>query len=186
MISFEQARQIALDKIGPDCGLINEATGEKPYGWYFCYQSKAYQESGRMEDMLIGHGGFLVEKMDGRVVEFGSVYPLGRYFELYEAGFKYRAYDLTISRIYDLNQTLDFLQRLPLGYVIPEVEHGVTWRIPRMYTRKQFKKMLARLPCIFTECHFYFDYGAYEVFQKMTKSCCCEFQLTEHRPDAFS
>lgn len=52
MITFQQAKQIALDRIGPDCALIEKATVEKPYGWYFCYQSKAYLESRKIEDML--------------------------------------------------------------------------------------------------------------------------------------
>ena len=41
MISFEEAKNIALAKIGPDCGLVESATIEKPYGWYFCFQSRA-------------------------------------------------------------------------------------------------------------------------------------------------
>ena len=35
MLSFDEAKQIALERIGPECVLLESATLEKPYGWYF-------------------------------------------------------------------------------------------------------------------------------------------------------
>lgn len=67
MITFEQAKQIALKTIGPNCGLIEAATQEKPYGWYFMYQSKAWLRTRDIHHMLLGNGGFIVEREDGRV-----------------------------------------------------------------------------------------------------------------------
>ena len=40
MLTFEQATWIPLDEIGLGCGLIEDMTLEKPYGWYFMYQSR--------------------------------------------------------------------------------------------------------------------------------------------------
>ena len=78
MISFEQAKKIAIQKIGPECGLIEESTVEKPYGWYFIYQSNEWLRTRNIRDALIGSGGFIVEREDGRIYEFGSAYPRSR------------------------------------------------------------------------------------------------------------
>jgi hypothetical protein len=39
--------------------------------------------------MTIGSGGFIVERENGRVFEFGSAYPLEMWIANYEKGFKY-------------------------------------------------------------------------------------------------
>jgi hypothetical protein len=46
VLDYAQARQIALMHIGPECDLIDSAEFEKPYGWYFLGQCKAYLQTG--------------------------------------------------------------------------------------------------------------------------------------------
>lgn len=87
MITFDEAQIIALEKIGADCVILTRQTLEKPYGWYFSFQSKKYLETKNFSDMLVGSGGFIVEKETGKVVEFGSAYSLEKNFEIYEKGF---------------------------------------------------------------------------------------------------
>jgi len=177
-ISFDQAKQIALQHIGPECGLMEENTIEKPYGWYFIGQSKEFLRTGDEHHMLVGSGGFIVERENGRIYEFGSAYSTERNFAAYEWGLKYESYDLTITKIRDLEKTLHHLLTLNLTYVIPEVAHGRTWRIPKPYTREQLAQKLRVLPCIFENCRgFYFKY---EQLLELERARCCEYQLAEH------
>ena len=61
-MTFEEAQNIALSKINSDCDILSDSIIEKPYGWYFNHQSKKYIETGNISEMLVGSGGFLVEK----------------------------------------------------------------------------------------------------------------------------
>ena len=76
MIDYLQARSIALESIGDENSLLDDLEFEKPYGWYFAAQSKAYLLSGEMRDMRFGSGGFIVERENGRIFQFGSGLPL--------------------------------------------------------------------------------------------------------------
>jgi hypothetical protein len=81
MITYDEARRIAAASIGPDSALVESATFEKPYGWYFYSQSRDFLASGDIEDMLIGSAGFIVERDGGRVFGFGSAYPVEKWIE---------------------------------------------------------------------------------------------------------
>lgn len=183
MITFEEARRIALDKIGPNCALVESATIEKPYGWYFLGQSRAFLETGDHMHMLLGSGGFIVERADGRVFEFGSAYPTERWIANYERGFKYHRYDLTVSAVSDPEAAVGLLARLDMTYVIPEPDGGTVWVIPRRYTREQLQRKLERLPCTFAGQAFW---HRVEVFDEIDASGCCTYELREHTPEAGS
>jgi len=178
MICFEEAKRIALAYIGPDCALVDAATMEKPYGWYFLGQSRAFLETGDSSKMLLGSGGFIVEREAGRVFEFGSAYPRERWIANYERGFKYECYDLTIIAVSDLERAIGLLQRLDMVYVIPEEENGTVWRIPRRYTQEQVRERLGRLPCTFAEQAFW---HRVDVFDEIDASGCLKYELREHR-----
>ena len=180
MITFEEAKQIALNEIGPDCALFENKIIEKPYGWYFCYQSKAYFVSGNWHDALIGNGGFIVEREDGRVFEFGSAYELERNFAAYEAGFKFHSYDLTIISVSDTKQTVSLLHKLDMVYVTPEYEHGVVWKIPQRFTKSQIRFLISSLPHTFYAQNFSFRI---EVFAEIDVAGCCKYALREHPPE---
>jgi hypothetical protein len=180
MISFDQAKELAIRKIGPRCGLIEESTIEKSYGWYFLFQSKEWLKSRDWRHALVGSGGFIVERADGRIYEFGSAYSLERNFAAYEYGLKYQLYDMVVTRIHQFETTLDLLLTLDLTYVIPEFAHGRLWRIPIPYDRKQLADNLQSLPCTFPDCRgFYFKY---EQFLELDRARCCEYELHGH-PD---
>jgi hypothetical protein len=177
MISFEEAKSIALAEIDADCALLDEVTLEKPYGWYFCFQSKRFLETGDFRDSLVGSGGFIVEKADGRIFRFGSAYPLERNLRAYEAGFKFELYDLIVKKVRDIRQATLLLNKLDMTYVVPEVEHGVEWKIPKRYTEKQIKQRLEKLPATFEKQKFYFRF---EVFEEINLARCCEYEIQEH------
>ena len=178
MISFEKAKQIALDKIGPDCALIDDATLEKPYGWYFHYQSKAYLRSGDDMDVLVGNGGFIVEREGGYVFAFNTAYPLKRHFAAYEAGFKYECYDLAILSVSNLPETVDFLLKLSMTFIEPEEAYGTVWRVPQNYSEARIRSALAALPHTFENQEFY---NRFETFLALDKAECCKYQLRGYR-----
>ena len=179
MITFEQAKQIALDTIGPDCALYEDSTLEKPYGWYFSYQSNNYIQSGNFDDMLLGIGGFIVERDDGYVFTFTAAESLEDNLASYEAGFRYDTYDLTILSISDREKTLYLLANIGLSYVIPEEEGGVVWRIPKRYTEEHLREMLVTLPYTFYHQDLTARYKAFSMV--IDKIGCCQYRLQGHR-----
>lgn len=173
MISFEEAENIALNRIGIDCALLREYITERPYGWHFCFQSKSYIETGNIGEMIIGSGGFLVEKEGGKVIEFGSAFTSDENFKIYEKGLFGRN-DLIILKVREVNEAVRLLNRLQMKYVKPEFEHGISWKIPKIYNQKQIKEAISKLPCVFKNQNFYFRY---DEFQKIEKSKCFEYEL---------
>lgn len=183
MISFEEAKRIAIAKIGPDCALVDSATLEKPYGWYFLGQSRAYLETGDIGKMLVGSGGFIVERDSGRVFVFGSAYPRERWIANYERGFKYDRYDLNVVAVSDFRMAVGLLQRLGMQYVIPEEENGTTWMVPQNFTQDRIREKLARLPCVFANQAFW---HRVDIFDEIDASGCCRYELHEHPADSKS
>ena len=176
MISFEEAKQIALARIGSNCALIESATFEKPYGWYFNFQSRAYLETGAVLTTLFGRGGFIVERSDGRIFEFGSGYPVQQWIANYERGFKYDRYDLCIVAVASLPKTMELLYLLDMHYVEPEEEYGIVWKIPRQYSFTQIAAALCQMPCIFSDQAFW---HRVDVFDEIDASGCCKYELRE-------
>jgi hypothetical protein len=177
MITYEHARAIAEGKIRADCALMDECILEKPYGWYFCYQSKTYLRTRNVSDLLVGSGGFIVSKENGAFFEFGSGRSLQQNFAAYESGFKYESYDLVIRRVNNLAQTIDFLMELPIYYVIPELEHGVEWKIPRPFTEAMFEEKLSSLPSTFSNLKLNLYY---EIFLERAPSNFCEYEMVQY------
>jgi hypothetical protein len=162
VITFEEAKQIALNHIHPDCALVEDEISEKPYGWYFFYQSRAYLQSGNILDRLIGGGGFIVDRDDGYVFEFGSGYPLSRNLKAYEAGFKYDSYDLKIVSINSFQETLDWLLTLSMPY----------------YGKDNLESVLMSLPYTFFNQGLWFRA---EEFLTIDQSKCCQYELYGRR-----
>lgn len=168
MITFEQAKEIALSKTGADFILNKNQIIEKPYGWYFCFHSKSD------DDIIFGSNGFIVDRDDGSICRFGSAYSLDQNFAAYEAGFKYDLYNLIILSVSDIQKTVQFLRDLNMTYVNSEEENGTIWRIPKDYTVEQIQSALQSLPCTFFDQSFNF---AFEKFLKIDKENCCKYKL---------
>ena len=92
MLTFQDAERVAqsvLEKesrlAGTKLQIVRELTIAKDYGWIFRYQSAAYIRTRDFYDILLGNAPFLVQKSDGRVVVFGTAYPLEWYIAQYES-----------------------------------------------------------------------------------------------------
>ena len=91
MISFEQARLIALEKIGPYNGLLDEYTIAKPLGWYFQYQSNAFLQTRDDRELYLSGCSFIVDRERGDIYEFGSLGSAERNLAAYAYGLRYEA-----------------------------------------------------------------------------------------------
>ena len=178
MLTYEEARRIAEAHAGK-LVLMEEAIREEPFGWYFVAQSRAYVETRKLEHMLVGSGGFVVDRETGRVHEFGSAHPLERNLRAYAKGFRYSRYDLTILSVRDLDTTVRLLKDLQMTYVEPEEAYGVVWRIPKEYRASQLRKFLHQLPYTFSGYNFFYSV---EVFEEIDEADCCTYELREHQP----
>lgn len=178
MLTYEDALRIALAHAGPGQGLIEAATRELPFGWYFLAQSRTYLATGDVQHRAVGSGGFVVDRETGRVHEFGSAFTTERNLRMYAKGFRYASYDLTITKVSDLVTTARLLHGLGMSYVEPEEAHGVVWRIPRHCQVAQLKHLLQQLPYTFAGYNFYLSL---EVFEEMDAARCCAYELREHR-----
>jgi hypothetical protein len=58
MIDFETAKQIAIEHIGADCALVEEATFEKPYGCIFMNKQKLFSKPTNSGMRWLGLGVF--------------------------------------------------------------------------------------------------------------------------------
>ena len=173
MITFEEARTIALKNIPSDCDILPDSIIEKPYGWYFNFQSKEYIKTGNIRAILVGGGGFVVEKESGKIFYFGSAFSVEENFKIYERGLIGRK-DLIILKVRELNESVRLLNRLQMTYVIPEFEHGVVWKIPKPYNEKQIKEAITKLPFTFKNQIFS---SRYDEFEKIDDSKCFDYEL---------
>lgn len=65
--------------------VLEDETIEKPWGWVFFYQSKAYLESGDFRDMVGGNAPYIVNRQTGAITETGTAYDIEHYINEYEA-----------------------------------------------------------------------------------------------------
>ncbi|MDF7670811.1 YrhB domain-containing protein [Orbaceae bacterium ESL0721] len=85
MITFDNAVQKANEYIKEsDIPLVITLQGRFSEGWFFCFQSKEYLETGESSCQLIGNSPFIVDKDDGKIYELGTAYPLEKYLKDYE------------------------------------------------------------------------------------------------------
>jgi hypothetical protein len=177
MITFEEAKQVALARVLPGCALMESRTMEKPYGWYFYQQSLEYIKTGDYRHALMGSFGFIVERTIGRVYDFGSAFPLEKWFANYERGFRSSRLDLSILTVADVEKTLSLLAPLTASRPAPE---EMRWQVPRSYARDELREMLSRLPCTLTNLSLW---GDVRIFDEIDTSGCCRYELHEHVPE---
>ena len=92
MISPTQARRIVrdyLDQLERDTGeeleVVDAETIEKPFGWVFVYNSRAYLRTGEFSDRLAGNAPLIVDRETGKLHVTGTAKPVEDYIAEYEA-----------------------------------------------------------------------------------------------------
>lgn len=85
MITFDDAVKKANEYIkDTDIPLVITLQGRFSEGWFFCFQSKEYLETGDFSAQLAGNGPFIIDKDTGQLHELGTAYPLEKYLQDYE------------------------------------------------------------------------------------------------------
>ncbi|MEM0909792.1 MAG: YrhB domain-containing protein [Pseudomonadota bacterium] len=84
----EAELEITKDKYNPiDCAVLEEETIEKPWGWVFFYQSKAYIETGEFMHMLDGNAPIIINRNTAELIHTGTAHDIEYYITEYEKTF---------------------------------------------------------------------------------------------------
>ncbi|MBZ6387003.1 MULTISPECIES: YrhB domain-containing protein [Pantoea] len=90
MITFDEAVAKAVDHLsGEEIPMVITLQGRFAEGWFFCFQSREYLETGNDSALLAGNAPFIVDKDTGEIHEFGTAYPLEKYLHEYEENKKH-------------------------------------------------------------------------------------------------
>jgi hypothetical protein len=131
-----------------------------------------------MENVLVGaYYGFIVGKVHGDLHQPGSAFSIEKWLTGYELGLHNGPHDLIITRINDKLATKKYLKGLRLTYYKPELENGVTWRIPQTFTDEMIDKRIANLPCRFMNQRFVFYI---DDFKEINASKIFEYELIKN------
>jgi hypothetical protein len=91
MISADEAREIASQYVlrqerrsGITLKLVHEQTIEKPFGWVFFYDSKAFLETGNFESTILGNAPIIVNRRTGELHVTGTAKPIEEYIADYD------------------------------------------------------------------------------------------------------
>lgn len=80
----EDLEQLSRELHSVDCVVLENKTIEKPWGWVFFYQSRAYVESGDEFEMLVGNAPIIVNRKTGTLMHTGTAHEVGYYLQEYE------------------------------------------------------------------------------------------------------
>lgn len=69
---------------GEEFVVVNDRTLERPYGWIFFYETRAYVDTGDELARAVGNAPLLVEKETGKVHVAGSERPIEEYLGVFE------------------------------------------------------------------------------------------------------
>jgi len=84
MLSVSEAKNLVLSEIGNECGILDDHTIERKWGWVFFFQSNEFIESGNFRDMLAGNAPYIVNKNTGNLHITGTAYEVKHYINEYE------------------------------------------------------------------------------------------------------
>jgi hypothetical protein len=156
MVNQAAARELAARDVPAGLEIDAEHARELREGWFFPYRASDPHR------MPLGTKGIIVNKKTGATFGLGSAFPIERDLALYDRGYQFNRYDLVVTRIVDLERTLDTLQELEISVVEPKYEYGTVWRIPRRLMRTELRLALATLPHVFGSLPLYFRAEALE------------------------
>ncbi|AJZ90053.1 hypothetical protein VW41_13940 [Klebsiella michiganensis] len=85
MINFDNAVKKAEEYLKyTDIPVVITVQNRFAEGWFFCFQSREYLETGEFSSQLAGNSPFIVDKDTGEIHELGTAYPIEKYLQDYE------------------------------------------------------------------------------------------------------
>lgn len=114
-------------------------------------------------NFLVGaYNGIIVDKNSTDFFQPGSALDLEEWMYGFRIGLRGKRYDLCIVKVNDYRATLEMLDKLRLTYVKIEIEGGTEWKIPQDFKRKEIKKRLDKMPCVFKNQAFTFSINEFK------------------------
>lgn len=123
---------------------------------------------------MLGSHGVIVNKQTGARFGLGSRFPIERDLALYDTEYQFHSYALVITKIANMDRTLDTLEQLDINIVEPSYAHGTVWRIPRPLTRAELRARVSRLPYVFDGIPLY---DCAEVLEQAREDGLFQFEL---------
>ena len=163
MTDKEEAILLTKDFIGnievyKDYVVDQENIIERETLWYMPFKNLKPDPN----NILVGaYHGLIIDKESKDFLQPGSGLDLEEWMYGFKIGLRGERYDLIIEKIIDYRGTLDMLDKLRLIYVKIENEGGTAWKIPKEFKRKEIKKRLYKLPCVFKNQSFTFSIGEF-------------------------
>ncbi|EOL8956138.1 YrhB domain-containing protein [Cronobacter dublinensis] len=85
MITFDEALRKANEYLSDaEFPVVITSQGRFAEGWFFCFQSREYLQTGDSSALLAGNSPFIVDKDSGEIHVFGTAQPLQEYLQEYE------------------------------------------------------------------------------------------------------
>ena len=158
MIDRATARDLAAKEALQGLQIDDTQVQELRTGWFFPYRGTDPDP----RNHPLGTNGVIVNKQTGARFSLGSAFPVDRDLALYDQGYQFHSYALVVTKIADMEGSLDSLVALEISIVEPTYEHGTVWRIPRPLTRGELRSRLTKLPYVFDGLDLYFQAEALE------------------------
>jgi hypothetical protein len=161
------------DTLPSDMDVIDQAVQESEHGWLVFVQTKRYIETKDSRHAVLGPAGTIVDKRTGRLIPLGL--PPHIQLQMFEAGYlDHDDFDLVVTSVADPAEAARVLETLEISYVVPELEHGRLWHIPRPYSATQIRERIRELPCRF---NLGSPYRSWETLEQMKGNRSLEFVL---------
>ncbi len=161
----EEARQLAEAHLPDEVVALPDSVQACDFGFYFATSSRAYQESKRIEDLLVGSCGVLVDRTNGLVHDLGSAFPPEYWFETYRRRLNIPS-TVVVTDVRSRRRAAKALLPLQMSFIIPEEEHGTIWRVAQHYDLKAIRKKLKVLPARFEDQDLTFRLNEIEELEK--------------------
>ncbi|QMJ01813.1 hypothetical protein HVY04_01290 [Citrobacter freundii] len=102
MISYKEAINKANKYLyDADAPVVITLHGRFAEGWFFCFESREYLETGDNAARLAGNAPFIIDKDIGEIFDLGTAWPLEKYLKDYEESKKTRSYAYSDAINYD-------------------------------------------------------------------------------------
>jgi hypothetical protein len=145
---------------------------ETDFAWYIPFRD-IYPIN--IQEMHVGaYYGFIVGKVLGDLHQPGSAFTIEKWLTGYELGLVDGPHDLIITKINNGLAARRCLKKLNLTYYKPELENGITWKIPKTFTDKMIEERLENLPCKFKNQRLALHI---EAFKEIKNSKIFEYEL---------
>lgn len=129
-------------------------------GWFFPL---------RAGDRTVGCLGLIVNKRTGALFSVGSeLTSVERALDLYDRGYQFARYDLTILEVRDQKKTVKTLDR---------IEAGIDWKVSHRMSKTELGEKIDRLPCVFENLRLH---SHIETLEKARDSGWFTYGLAEH------